>query len=533
MRVRFHAAWRAASGGMRDDQRVTVAPFSTRRAAKAMVCTVDGLAAGTGLAALQAGGCAVDAAIAAGAVLAVTHQHLCGLGGDLLALVHREGGDRPYALNASGRTGAGADPARLRATGHRQMPATGEVASVPLPGCVDGWIALHDRFGRLPLAELLEPARGYAANGFAASEALAAASRQLEGVTAAEDFTTPAPLRAGQLVRRPGVGRALEAIVRDGRRGFYEGEFGMALIELGCGEYAPADLARAQAEWVEPLAVDAFGRRLWSLPPNSQGYLLLASAAIASGLPLPDPEDPGWPHLLIEASREAARDRGLVWHQDSDGQALIAEERIAAMRRRVSRAYAGRAAQAAVPGGTVSLCVVDGERTAVSLLQSNFVGWGAKLFVPGLGIALHNRGSSFSLDSGHAGEYGPGRRPPHTLTPAVTTGKEGSLDAVLASRGGEIQPQVLLQLLARTYLSDQSPADAVAAARWALAGDQVLLEGHAGGRWLDGLIARGHRVLRRPSFDEAFGQAQLIVWAGDHLEGASDPRSSAWATAVL
>jgi gamma-glutamyltranspeptidase/glutathione hydrolase len=498
-----------------------------------MVCAVDGLAAGTGLAALRAGGSAVDAAIAASAVLAVTHPHQCGLGGDLLALVHRQGDDRPYALNASGRAGAGADPARLRAAGHDQMPATGEVACVPLPGCVDGWLALHDRFGRLSLAELLEPARGYAADGFAASEALAAASRQLEGVAGAEDFTAHGPLGPGQLIRRPGVERAFAAIARYGRRGFYEGEFGAALLELGSGEYAPADLELPQADWVQPLAVDAFGRRLWSLPPNSQGYLLLSSAAIASDLPLPDPEDPGWPHLLIEASGEAARDRDRVWHQDSDGEALIAEERIAGMRQRVSRAHAGRAAQADVPGGTVSLCVVDEERTAVSLLQSNFVPWGAKLFVPGLGIALHNRGFSFSLDSGHPGGYGPGRRPPHTLTPALTTGSDGSLDAVLATRGGEIQPQVLLQLLARAYVSRQSPAGAVAAGRWALVGDQVLLEGHAGTRWFDGLIARGHRVLQRPSFDEAFGQAQLIVSAGDHLEGASDPRSSTWAAAVL
>lgn len=492
------------------------------------MCTVDGLAAQAGVAALRAGGCAVDGAIAAGAVLAVTHQHQCGLGGDLLAVVHREGDERPHGLNASGRAGSGADPGRLREAGQDRVPTTGEVAAVPVPGCVDGWVALHDRFGRLSLAELLAPATRYATDGFAASEGLSAASGQLVDVAGAEDFAARGPLRAGQPVRRPGVARALEAIASDGRRGFYEGEFGAALLELGSGEYTPADLERPQAEWVEPLSIDAFGRRLWSLPPNSQGYLLLLSAAIASALPLPDPEHPAWPHLLIEASREAASDRDSVWHQDSDGEALIADERIAALRARLSQGRARRSAQAVVPGGTVSLCVVDGQRTAVSLLQSNFVGWGAMLFAPGTGIALHNRGASFSLQSGHPSQYGAGRRPPHTLTPTMTTRDEGSFDAVLATRGGHIQPQVLLQLFTRLFMSSQAPAHAVAAGRWALAGDQVLLEGQAAPRWFGGLIARGHRVLWRPSFDEEFGQAQVIVTAGDHLEGASDPRSSSW-----
>jgi gamma-glutamyltranspeptidase/glutathione hydrolase len=413
------------------------------------------------------------------------------------------------------------------------MPATGEPACAPVPGCVDGWVALHERFGRLSLEELLEPARRYAAEGFTTAESLASAVQLLGGVPGTEDFTARGPLRTGQVVRRPGVARALEAVARDGRRGFYEGEFGHALLALGNGEYSAADLARFNADWVEPLGLDAFGRRLWSLPPNSQGYILLRSAAIASTLSLPEPEDPAWAHLLIEALREAAGDRDLVWHERSDGDRLIAPDQIGAMRGRISTQRAHRPAQAAVPGGTVSLCAIDADRMAVSLLQSNFVGWGAMLFVPGLGIALHNRGSSFSLQPGHPAEYGPGRRPPHTLAPAVVTDTDGSLEAALATRGGHIQPQVLLQLLARIYKHSELPAEAVAAGRWALGGDQVLLEGHASERWFDGLIARGHRVLRLEPFQEGFGQAQLIVVQGDHLAAASDPRSATWAAAPV
>jgi gamma-glutamyltranspeptidase / glutathione hydrolase len=509
---------------------VALAPFSTRFAAAGVVCTVHESAAAAGSHALRSGGSAVDAAIAAGAVLVVTHQHQCGLGGDLLALVHRRGEELPLALNASGRAGSGADPERLRAAGFDQMPADGDVACVPVPGCVDGWLALHERFARLPLDELLEPARRLASEGFAASKSLVAATRLLGAVRGADDYTAGGALRPGQLVRRPGVARLLAAIARDGRRGFYEGEFGQALLELGGGEYTADDLAHVQAEWIAPLGIDAFGHRLWSVPPNSQGYVLLRSAAIASGLQLPEPEHPDWAHLLIEASREAAADRDLVWHEGADGRSLIAPETVAAMRARVSARHVQTVAATSIPGGTVSLCVVDRERMSVSMLQSNFVGWGSMLFAPGTGVALHNRGSSFSLIAGHPAEYGPRRRPPHTLTPALMT-SDGQLVSALATRGGEVQPQILLQLLARVHAASQVPGEAIAAGRWAWTPDQVLVEGHAPRAWLAGLTTRGHRLAQAGSFSEQFGDAQLIVSGGDHLAAASDPRSDTWAVA--
>jgi gamma-glutamyltranspeptidase/glutathione hydrolase len=511
---------------------VSLAPYSTRYAAEAIVCTVDNLAAQAGVEMLRSGGCAVDAAIAAGAVLAVTQQHQCGLGGDLLALVHCPGNESPSALYAGGRAGSGADPQRLRAAGYEHMPAGRDRGCAPVPGCVDGWVALHERFGRLPLEVLLAPARSHAGSGFSASQAVADAARLLSGVAYAGDFTAGGPLVAGQIVRRPGVARALEAIARAGRRGFYEGEFGEALLESGDGEYSAADLVRVQADWVKPLGIDAFGQRLWSLPPGSQGYLLLRSAAIASGLELPEPEHPDWAHLLIESSREAAADRDATWHEASDGQTLIAQEVIAAMRARIT-SRAGAGAPGAVPGGTVSLCVVDRDRMAVSMLQSNFASWGSLRFVAGVRVALHNRGSCFSLQPGHPAEYGPGRRPPHTLAPALLTNSHGSLEATLATRGGHIQPQILLQLLARLYAGSETPAQAMAAGRWAHSSDGVLLEGQAPANWSDGLCARGHRVQRRPPFQDEFGHAQVIVSDGDHLAAASDPRSPTWAVGAL
>jgi gamma-glutamyltranspeptidase/glutathione hydrolase len=174
-------------------------------------------------------------------------------------------------------------------------------------------------------------------------------------------------------------------------------------------------------------------------------------------------------------------------------------------------------------GGTIGLAAVDGDGMGVALIQSNFSGWGAGLFVEG--IALQNRGSAFWLGEGHPAEYGPGRRPPHTLAPLLVTRPDGTLHTVLATMGGQAQPQILLQLLARRLKAGQTPADALAAGRWGLEADGIAVEAHAPSDWFEGLAARGHRVLRRPSFSDDFGHAHLIAVEDDHLAGAADPRT--------
>ena len=175
-----------------------------------MVCSINHLASAAGVSMLRAGGTAADAAVATSAVLAVVEQESCGLGGDLFALVHTGGTGPPEMLNSSGRAGSGADPERLRAEGHRQMPFRGDIRSVPVPGCVDGWLALHERHGSLDLPQVLAPARAYAAGGFPASVALAAAVPDVAHLPEAADYTADGPLRSGALVRRPGVARALD-----------------------------------------------------------------------------------------------------------------------------------------------------------------------------------------------------------------------------------------------------------------------------------------------------------------------------------
>ena len=522
-------------------------PFVSRFATHGMVCAVDHLAAQAGVDVLRRGGSAVDAAIATNAVLAVTTQHMCGLGGDLFALVHVPGESAPYALNASGRSGSGADLDRLRADGHSAMPLFEDVRSVPVPGCVDGWLALHQRFGRLGLRDVLASARSYAADGFPASQTLARAAPSVASRSGGEAFA--AATHPGAVVRRPGVARVLDGICDGGRDAFYAGEFGQGLLTLGGGEYVAADLAHVNADWVQPLAVEAWDRTIWTIPPNSQGYLSLAGSWIAAGLPLPaDPDDELWAHLTVEAARAAAYDRDEVLHEHADGAALVDPSRLRPRREGIrTDAAANYAAESYAGGGTIYLCAVDNDRMGVSLIQSNAAGFGSLIAEPSTGIFLQNRGIGFSTDPNHPAAYGPRRRPPHTLSPALVTTGSGELDMVIGTMGGDAQPQVVLQLLARLLHNGETFGDAIAAPRWVLSGRPpfgngfdtwqqrgnvaVHIEAEAPEQWETGLRQRGHDVVRHPPLGYNVGHAHAIGVRGQALEAASDPRSLAGSAA--
>ena len=398
------------------------------------------------------------------------------------------------------------------------MPRDGDVRAATVPGCVDGWVALHERFGRLALADVLEPARRLAADGFAASPQLVGAAADLP-----DEHELRALDRPGTVVRRPGIAAALAAIASQGRKGFYEGAFGAGLLALGAGEFSAADLERPGADWVAPLGLQIWGRQGWTVPPNSQGYLTLAGAWIAEGLELYEPADARWAHALIEAAAAARRDRDVLLHDGADGPALLARSRLADQRARVDPAHASDPVRLRGDGGTVGLAAVDPDGMGVALIQSNAAVWGTGLFVEG--IALHNRGAAFSLREGDLAEYGPGRRPPHTLSPLLVCRPDGSLHTVLATMGGQAQPQILLQLLARRLKAGEAPAVALAAGRWTLDGDAVAIEAHAPSDWFVGLPARGHRLRPRPSWDDDFGHAHMIAVEDDHLAGAADPRT--------
>jgi gamma-glutamyltranspeptidase/glutathione hydrolase len=408
-----------------------------------------------------------------------------------------------------------------------------------VPGCVDGWLTLHGTLGRAPLAEVLAPAIELADGGFAVAPILGAAIPSIVEVAGADDYRPGGrPAVTGQVIRRPGIARSLRAIVDGGRSAWYEGEFGAGLIRIGRGLYSEADLARSQADWVDPLAADAWGHRIWTVPPNSQGYLSLAGAVIAAGLDLGDPGDPAWAHLLVESSKQAAFDRLQVLHEGADGTALVGEERLGPRRAAIDPDRASPLRPAAAGGGTIYLCTADGDQMGVSLIQSNASGFGIGVTVPEIGVFLHNRGLGFSLVEGHPAELAPGRRPPSTLSPALITSPDGRLRTVLGTMGGDGQPQVVLQLLARLLGAGLAPGPTLTAPRFTLTvpdavgfdtwdrSDELVVAVEDGTDWPEGLTRRGHRVAVRPWGHGLFGHAHLIdVLDGPVLAGVAEPRA--------
>ena len=537
-----------------------LAPFGPRTGLRGMVAAADQLAAAAGLGLLDQGGSAADAAVATGAAMAVVGPHLCGLGGDVLAMVAPPGSP-PEALLSVGRAGAGSDPDRMRRDGMTTMPLRGDIRSVPVPGAVDGWLALHQRYGRLPLHDVLAPAIELAEDGFAASIMLALASHLVHALPGAGELCPEGPLAIGQTVRLPGIARTLRAIAGHGREGFYEGEFGRSLLDLGQGHFTPADLAASAAAWSTPLRVNAWGHQLWTVPPPSQGYLTLAGAVVAQTAGLgSDPDDPQWPHLLVETWRAVGHDRPAALFDGADGTALLDPERLAAAAARVQAttmappdvAPGHGSSTAGVArlgdGDTTHLCAQDADGLGVSLTQSNALDFGSHLVEPATGVFLHNRGVGFSLVPGHPAEVAPGRRPPHTLSPMLVTDTGGALTHLVGAMGGDAQPQIIVQLLARLLRSGHDPATAISAPRLTLDAPSagpfrlwwgedltVLVEANAPAAWPAGLAQHGHRVRTIGAFDPvAVGCAQIIQTERDGtdsrlLVGASDPRSPAGA----
>ncbi len=493
---------------------------------------------------LAKGGSAADAAVAASAVLAVTTQHMCGMGGDLWALVH-DGNGAPTALNSSGRAGSGSDAGQLRSEGHSTMPFRGDMRSVPVPGCVDGWTSLHDRYGRLSLAEVLEPAAQIAETGFAPTDHLESAIPRVLDVDGAADYIRYSS--EGGLLTRPGLAEALRSIGEGGRDAWYGGRFGEELTEKGAGLFSESDLAQSCADWVDPIQVDRWGHTLWTVPPNSQGYLTLLAADIGAELLADDvdPDDPRWAHLLIEASKQAAVDRSAVLHESTSVEEVFAPAEVQRRRAAIDPERASKLTAPAAGGGTIYLCAVDDNRMGVSLMQSNAAGFGSHLALPGVGVFLHNRGIGFSLEPGHPAELKPGGRPPSTLCPALITTASGQLHTVLGTMGGDGQPQVVLQLMARTLQAAQDPGTALSAPRFTLTvpdavgfdtwakPDKLTVALEQGSAWAKGLESRGHDVQVRPWGAGLFGHANMISVDGERLLGVAEPRPGSSAAVGL
>lgn len=490
------------------------------------------------------GGNAVDGALAANAVQGVVAPETCGVGGDLFAIVHEPGQAAPVVLNASGRAGRGVNAETLRANGFASIPYSHPDA-VTVPGCVDGWSVLAERFGRLPLAQSLKPAIGYARHGFAVSDELASALGQLRERL---DLRSPAgglypggvPPAPGDVVQRRDLAATLEIISAGGSRAFYQGEVGRAISRATHARITMEDLAEVRSDWVEPLTLEVLGLTGWTVPPNSQGYLTLATAWLFERLDPPDdPDHPEFFHLLIEAYRAAAWDLGDVvadpdyapLSQNDLLDPLRLSERLAGISRKSAAAWPTAAAP---PGGTAYLCVVDRDGMGVSLIQSNYTGFGGGIGVEGAGFFLHNRGAGFNLSPGHPNELAPGKRPLHTLSPTLWT-RDGRLELLLGTRGGSYQPQLLVQVAAHLLRRRSSPAESQARPRWVIDRhpEQVRLEASAGDKVAQELASRGHRIQPAGEFERGWGPVSMIQIGRSGLRtAASDPRAPTALAAV-
>lgn len=509
-------------------------------AGRGVVVSPHHLASAAGIDILTAGGNAVDAAIAVNAALAVVAPDTCGPGGDLFALIHQPGIAEPSTLNASGRAGSGVTAETLRSMGFGEIPYRSPW-SVTVPGCVDGWESLTDRFGSLSLAACLAPAIGLAEGGFEVSSELGESLQRLEPMIATQASSGPLypagqPAAPGQLITRPALANTLAAISSEGRSAFYGGTPGAGITEATRGAVTPDDLSVQQADWIRPASLDIFGRMAWTIPPNSQGYLTLATLWVFEQLDPPkDPNDPLYHHLLIEAYRSVAWERadtvGDPRTADITVEELLGSSRLTLRAGQISRDRTTRwPMPPPAPGGTAYMTVRDGDGLGISLIQSNFAGIGSGLSAGSTGVWLHNRGAGFNLIPGHPNEFAPGKRPLHTLSPTLWT-DGGDLDLLLGTRGGDQQPQLLAQVAAHHYHAGLCIEDAQAHPRWYM--DQpapgmdssVSLEDRASSLTVAGLVERGHRVDRSGPLMAGWGPVSTID-PMDGGKGAADPRIS-------
>jgi gamma-glutamyltranspeptidase/glutathione hydrolase len=513
-------------------------PYPSRRqpvCADNVVATSQPLAAQAGVAMLARGGNAIDAALATAIALTVVEPCSNGIGSDLFAILWD--GRGLAGLNASGR--APAAWSRARFAGHSQMPQRGW-DTVTIPGAVSGWVALSDRYGTLPFEDLFEPAIRYARDGYAVSPVVAEKWRLAEplmpkGLGWQEHFLIDghAP-KVGQRFASAAMATTLERIAVSRGDAFYRGALADAMVghaSLHGSAHSRDDFERHRVDWVTPLALDYRGVTVHEIPPNGQGIAALMALGMLRAFDvgaLPADSVAGQ-HLQIEAMKLAFAD---VHRYVSDAatmtvapDALLDSDYLSERARLIDPEKATAFGPGAPPrSGTVYVCAADRSGMMVSLIQSNYMGFGSGVVVPGTGISLQNRGAGFSLEQGHPNEVRGGKRPFHTIIPGFVT-RAGAPLAAFGVMGGPIQPPGHVQTVVRMVDYRMNPQAALDAPRWKVnVGRSIDLEASASHELRDGLIALGHHLESVPDSYMDFGAGQVILRTDTGYVAASDPR---------
>ncbi|PAE19795.1 gamma-glutamyltransferase [Bacillus sp. 7504-2] len=504
-------------------------PYQSQRMAvfanRGMVATSQPLAAQAGLDILKKGGNAIDAAIATAATLTVVEPTSNGIGSDAFALVWTKG--ELHGLNGSGPSPKSISIEAVKERGYEKMPTHGLVP-VTVPGAPSAWAELSQRFGKLSLQEVLAPAIDYAENGYPLTPILGKywelAYRNYKQKLTDEEFQhwfeTFAPggraPRIGEVWRSAGHASTLRSIAETNGESFYRGELAEKIVQFSKkynGFLAKEDLAEYKAEWVEPIKVNYRGYDVWEIPPNGQGLVALLALNIAKGFEFNEKDAADTYHKQIEAMKLAYTD-GKAFITEPKDMPMTVEELLSDAYGESRRMEIAEQALAPTPyqpprGGTVYLATADGEGNMVSFIQSNYMGFGSGLVVPGTGISLQNRGHDFSLDPEHPNALKPGKKTYHTIIPGFLT-KGSQAVGPFGVMGGYMQPQGHMQVIMNTIDFGLNPQAALDAPRWQWIGDKrIQVEPSFPNHIAQALLRKGHQI--EATVDTGgFGRGQII-----------------------
>jgi gamma-glutamyltranspeptidase/glutathione hydrolase len=518
-----------------------------------MVATSHPLAAAVGVDILKAGGNAVDAAIATNAMLGLVEPMSCGIGGDLFVIYWDAKTEKLYGLNASGRSPYAINRKVFADQQLDEIPNKGPL-SWSVPGCVDGWFELHQRFGSKPFSEILGPSIDYGRKGFPVTEIIAGSWQAAENSfakysdSASTYLINGKPPAEGDIFRNPNLARSYELIAEHGRDEFYKGSIAKRIVEFSKankGYFSIKDFADHRSTWIDPVSTSYRGYDVWELPPNGQGIAVLEMLNVLEAFDIKSmgPLSPEYLHLFLEAKKLAFADRA-KFYSDPEFNALPVQELISKtyaeqQRARIDLNTAATDVEAGDPklqhGDTVYLTVVDKDRNCCSFIQSNYYGFGSQVTPGDVGFVLQNRGALFALDDDHLNRLEPHKRPFHTIIPAMVT-KDGKPWLCFGVMGGDMQPQGHVQVLVNLIDFGMNVQAAGDAPRVRHVGSQqptgksaegsgtVNVESGIPESAIRGLLKKGHRIARVAGGGYGGYQAIRIDWQRGTLHGATEPR---------